>query len=460
MVARKAEPRSLHAILGGSERLLCCSYDSRGAARELEMFFSQQQPQSPAPSAVPALPPALMPLTPQHMWLALPASTGTEVLDAFWALHHLLWCGFTLSNLQRARLTADGVRAASVKARGPVEPAPAGLLGAAGSGEPLLLLQLSKEEGMAQVVAALENLQPLRGAAYGGRLSLDGGQGRRSWSGTGAASEPFIVPVAGVSFGDAEVIQALCQPLSTALPQQQAAQQLLEAAAHTVSADNSATPSSRSTDQVLVIALQSKSMHDSFLLALELLRSQSGQDGTPAVELVGCRLLKQVPADISRYLTDVVDASRVPNANRPSSAKASPVRLMPGHPVLLLALHGPDPQAHLASALANLQHVFSTQSGTTAAKTSATSGSAEDGADSNTDTSAKHAGLLQAMGPHAVQQYAPSSYRPALVVATSSKAHDSHHLLTHCFHPSQVRDAYHCAGRWTVHLQESIVPGF
>lgn len=215
-VAAVSEPASLHALYGAAARHISCSYDLRGASREVQMLFpsasapaaaddstslggtaaalpetnsapagSGQHAQQlraegfeegvPAPLSVPRL---------QQQWLALPAAGAAQQLAALRALHHLTWAGYALRGMLLCSAApllppapapatcngngngngycANGGGGSLHKAAGAAAAAAAA---SAACGGPVLVMEVAKEEAADQLPRALQGLPSAGGAA-------------------------------------------------------------------------------------------------------------------------------------------------------------------------------------------------------------------------------------------------------------------------------------------------------
>ncbi|KXZ46342.1 hypothetical protein GPECTOR_44g21 [Gonium pectorale] len=444
-LAARSEPSSLHALYGSVARHITCSYDSGAAAREVAVLFggSSAGPGGGDTPLSPALPVAsprgaaagamhiaspsgsgsaaesaaavtgLQPgsAAPQTQSLALPACGAEQQSAALWAAQHLLWCGYSLRGLLVARTN-------------PPQQGPAG--------DPSLILEVSKEEAADQLPLLLSNL-PV---------------GPTAPSSDGAAQLPSrpLLP---------ELLCAQPPQSSTelhALPPPHVAEDLLAGAstaaaaaqgrATTMSSSQRAPiagkPEHHGEDQVTVVALQSRPLHAAALVLAALVAhvtALAGPSSDPSpvgrLELVACRMLRQVPSDIASCL--VVQHPATSSGGGATAGLRAPQRLVISHPAMLAVLHGPGSQARVAQLLAAAVQRFGIHAATEASAAVAGAAALHSVHGGSGGDTASWQARLDAL----LRQYPGAAVVPLLAGATVAQS-SAKRALAYAFSPAHV----------------------
>eukprot|EP00798_Chlamydomonas_sp_ICE-L_P006660 gene6660-3324_t len=499
-VAQQFEPGSLHAMFGSTEDKT--HHTPSGCSQELSLFFGRSAATAVCPShelhspgplsppvagsgtTAPPAPPAPLllhqlwaPKVEVH-WAALPAASAAELAASFRLLQHLAWCGFGLRGLVRYNLP----EALLVPLSGHTTPDMPDVHHGA-----VLIVELAKEECGQQLTDAV--------AAFNAELagSLPAQHAGLAGSVPVGYTAPRQTLLLGRTPEESERLKTAARPLMLSLPGAMSAQELVdesEAAAAAASALSlSATgtfPSAsargaaaarrieesshtmQAVDGLTGVIIQpvnsSRAMQDAFLMVLALMLGSPSIPPSPSgegnsndtaslehrceaqCELVACRLLKQVPAEVIRNLPQVtshpLDNSHT--LQRPSSGTiaSTNVHVVPGHPALLLMLHGPDPWSHVSAALKAVQQMYSPHAGAMAPH--ATFASSRVSLSGDTDDLAAgpaHAAALRSyLGMSITQLGAPTamSARTAMVIGSTITVCESRSVLAHSFNPLMV----------------------
>ncbi|GFR46976.1 hypothetical protein Agub_g8628, partial [Astrephomene gubernaculifera] len=477
-LAARTDPTSLHALYGDVARQITCSYDSAAAVREVSALFygssagggdgeptgtppaSPQSHSSGAATAAAAVAgcglvsggPA------QTQWLALPSCGAAQQAQALWCAQHLLWCGFGVRGLLLSQLPPG----ASPTASQPQQSRPA------------LLLELRKEEAVEQLPVLLSSLPPPPTSAP-------------------ASAAALSPPPATISLLAPDV--RLLPSDFHSLPQPHVASELLDRSCGTAASTvwSSLHPSSSSSmaasqqaapqqhheeDGIAVVALQARQLHAAALVLAALAAhvttcananaNVSGGVGACAVqqqqtppparlELVACRLLRQVPSDVAGCLAVLPSQATVPasaagsggassatsasSSNGPMGQGGRPAqRLVISQPALLAVFHGPSAQERVVRLLqAATQRL---QSSGLAAAVAAPAAASGGGGGSNSDDpdGVTWLAVLDKM----LRQYYPTTAAattappPLLLAAVSGSQESAKRALAHAFGAGHV----------------------
>ena len=490
--------------------VFCCSYGARGPESDLSLFFNQPSPPSPAldsktspktaqastkgasasttanaptsaaaavlqPSGLPiglrwltAAPPA------SSRWIALRAGpTSAALVPSLWALQHLAGCGFIIRSLLRTPLAALEESPAASPSGSASSPRTGG--SSASRDTMVLLAELVKEDCGEHLAAALSCLTiPTE------LVLLEGGSGTGGIGGGGGASALQLIIAGGADAAESAALGAVTAGGALgALPASAAAEQLLisadslreaaglppsdEVAPSSSSSSSSGVGKGRASggsDGLVCVGIQGKNSQEALLVVLELLRRRRTKRGiaaaglqsdlSPAVELLGLRLLKHATGDLARSLGAVIAAPHTqPLGGAAGGRQASP-HLLLGQPMLLLALRGgQDVCTLLEAALSGLLPSSSPVAGSGVAGKGADAGS---GSDSDSDDSVDGDGepgskttLQDLIRRHhlPVGGGAPTIGGPLkpvtpVIIAHTRSTPEARSVLSHFFHPHQV----------------------